>query len=88
MSYYTGSSGDKIQIWHTELAIVEIQYRTNTHSSLGCIHNTGLTTTVHNLLTQPPILPVYEAHTIQYKKRMIRDIYNYSYIIHNTQCWT
>ena len=32
---------------------MEIQYGTNTHGTLGCKHNTGLTTTVHNLLTQP-----------------------------------
>ena len=68
MSYYTGNSGDTIQAkhaWHTGLAIVEIQY---THGPLGCKYNTGLTTTVHNLLTQPPILVVYKAHIMQYKK--------------------
>ena len=79
MSYYTGSSGDTIQAkhtWHTGLAIVEIQYRTDTHGTLGYEHNTGLTITVCNLLTQPPILTVYEAHIMQYKKCMIHDTYN------------
>ena len=37
---------------------------------------TGLTSTVHNLLTQHPILAVYKAHTIQYKKYMIHDTHN------------
>ena len=67
MTYCAGSSVDTI--W-------------NTHGTLGwqyCKHNTELTFTVHNLLTQHPILTVYEAHTIQCKKYMIHHTDN----IHN-----
>ena len=53
MAHWAGNSGDTI---HTA------------HGTLGCEHNTGLTTTVHNLLTQPPILAVYKAHKMQYKR--------------------
>ena len=46
------------------------------HGTLGCEHNTGLTTTVHNLLTQPPILAVYEASYSAVQKCIIRDTHN------------
>ena len=67
---------------------MEIQYRTNTHSTTGCKHNTGLTTSVHNLLTQPPIYWLY-MKLIQYRTKMHITWYiQYSYIIYNAQCWT
>ena len=40
----------------------------NTIQDLQYIHSTQL--------TQHPILAVYKAHTIQYKKHMIRDTHN------------
>ena len=42
------------------------------------IYNTGFTSTIHNLLTQYPILAVYKAHTIQYKKHMIHENTQYT----------
>ena len=56
MAHCTGSGANTIQDSHTQhtaLAVVQTQHRSYT--------------TVHNLLTQPPILAVYKTHTIQYK---------------------
>ena len=50
------------------MTVEVIQYRTNKHGTLHwqkCKHNTGLTSTVHNLLMQHPLLAVYNiVHTV------------------------